>query len=162
MRQATDKDIDAIYEMYIDADINPYMHHEIMDKTAFLKIFEELKSRDSFWVLEKENEVIGICTCSHGTGRCSHRAEIGCVAIKSTLHGKGYAKIFIQEVIENLKEKGFKIITLWAEADNPKAIKFYEKMGFIIDAHLPKYFKRENSNNYINQVIMSKFLQPIN
>ena len=64
--------------------------------------------------------------------------------------------MFLEDILESLITKGFKRIDLWVEADNERAQKFYKKLGFQVDGIIPNYFKRANSEAYIDELVMSK------
>ncbi|MDI6690031.1 MAG: GNAT family N-acetyltransferase [Actinomycetota bacterium] len=57
--------------------------------------------------------------------------EIHELAVDKRYQGKGIGKALIQEVVEYLKSKGRKRITLWVGGRNERAIKVYEKLGFM-------------------------------
>ena len=57
--------------------------------------------------------------------------------------GKGIANELIKQGIADLTAKGFK---LGLEAQNPKNVPFYEKLGFKVIRH--DHWKRENIDNY--------------
>ncbi|MBQ8029713.1 MAG: GNAT family N-acetyltransferase [Clostridia bacterium] len=57
--------------------------------------------------------------------------------------GKGIATELIKQGIADLTAKGFK---LGLEAQNPKNVPFYEKLGFKVIRH--DHWKRENIDNY--------------
>ena len=156
MRPVTKKDFDDIYEIYMDKSNNPYLLYEVSDKENFKPVFDGLLKRDAFLAYEIDNEVAGMCACDYGVARTSHVAGLGTLAFKPKFHGKGYAQSFIEEILKNLISKGFKRIDLWVEADNLKAQKFYQKLGFQEEARIPKYYKRANSEEYVDEIIMSK------
>ena len=156
MRPVTETDFDSIYAIYMDEQVNPYLRHEIMDKKSFQSVFEELVSRDAFWAYEHDGAVIGMCACTYGYARTAHVAELGTLGFLSSAHGTGHAKMFLEDILESLITKGFKRIDLWVEADNERAQKFYKKLGFQVDGIIPNYFKRANSEAYIDELVMSK------
>ena len=76
------------------------------------------------FVLYKEEEIIGY---AHIQLWPENRAAIRIIAIDKTKHRQGYGSYFIQLIEKWLKSLGFK--TIHAES-SPKALKFYEKLGF--------------------------------
>ncbi len=52
------------------------------------------------------------------------------VCIKKTSHGKGYGKLFMQKIINYMKEKQIKKISLTVSLENYRGIGLYEKLGF--------------------------------
>lgn len=156
MRPITQNDFDDVYEIYMDKNNNPFLLYEIMDKKSFTEPFKKLLGKDMFVGFDKGNELIGMCSCTYGEARISHVAEIGTLAFKEEHKGNGYAKEFVTKIIEHLSKKGFKRIELLVDADNSKAQTFYTKLGFNIDGRLPKYFKRPEESEYIDNIMMSK------
>jgi len=57
--------------------------------------------------------------------------EIHELAVDEGYQGKRIGKALIQEAVAYLKSKGRKRITLWVGEGNERAIKVYEKLGFI-------------------------------
>ncbi|MEM6812545.1 MAG: N-acetyltransferase [Pseudomonadota bacterium] len=156
MRLVTSNDFNDVYEIYMDKNNNPYLLHEISDQETFKPIFDGLLKRDQFYAYEIDNEVACICACDYGIARTSHVASLGTLAFKSKYHGKEYAQKFIQSIVNNLQEQGFKRIDLWVEADNPKAQKFYKKLGFKEEARIKNYYKRANYDDYVDEIVMAK------
>ena len=159
MRIATEQDFDAVYSIYMEDAVNPYMRYEIMPKEEFGPAYEEFMRRDAFWVYEHDHKVIGMCSSNFGCARTAHVAELGTLAMAESYHGTGHSEKFMEEILTALREKGFKRIDLWAEADNLRALKFYEKMGFHQDARIPRYFKRANDNDYVDEIILSQWFE---
>ena len=85
--------------------------------------------------------------------------RIGSLAIKTSYQWKGLAKELMQTVIDDLVTDGIKRTQLIVESDNPRAIKFYEGLGFEIEGTLRKFYKRkdedEDEDEYIDDYMMS-------
>ena len=80
---------------------------------------------------------------------------IGSFALKPEFHGTGLAYTIIKELIDELVIDGVKRIELIVESDNPKGIRFYEKLGFEKEGTLRKFYKRSYEDNYVDDYIMS-------
>lgn len=157
MRPLEPKDFDAVYDIYMEPSVNPYMSREVMDKEGFQSIFEDIIGRDYSWSHENdEAEVIGMATATVGSHITAHVAEIRTLALHPKAQGQGRGKAMMDAILHELKNDGFKRIELWVEYDNKKALRFYEKAGFQVDGRLPKAFKRENSPEYIDHIVMSQ------
>ncbi len=52
--------------------------------------------------------------------------------IKETYRGKGFGTYFLGVVLEEVRQEGFKTISLTVDINNPVAIHLYEKHGFRI------------------------------
>lgn len=58
-----------------------------------------------------------------------------------TLHRReGYAKLLVTRAITTMKTMGANEIVLETEASNHAALAFYDKMGFVRDKKLQKYY----------------------
>ena len=156
MRLTTKNDFDAVYQIYMDESVNPYMHYEVMDKEAFKPVFAEIMAGDYSWVCEQGGAVIGMCSAIIGTGRVSHVAKLSSLGMSPTHQGKGLGKKFVTSIISALKNTNITRIELAVETDNPGAIKFYEAIGFQSEGRLRNYIKRKNSEEYVDDFLMSQ------
>jgi putative acetyltransferase len=159
MRQATLADFDFVYELYVHPTINPFMMHEIISKEAFLPIFtNDLLKRDYFWIFSQDGKDAGMCSVILGEARMKHVAAIRTLAIHPSMQGKKLGQTIMQKVMDFLKEKNIKRVTLGLEADNPRALKLYNKCAFVVDGILSKNFRRANDDEYIDHIMMSKWI----
>ena len=62
--------------------------------------------------------------------RTRHRAEIGPFFVAGSHQGSGAARILIQGVIEEARERGIEQLELFVDTENHRAIAFYERQGF--------------------------------
>ena len=67
----------------------------------------------------------------------------------------------MNEVIENLKAQGVLRVELMLEADNPRALAFYEKLGFEHEGTLKAAYKRSDQIQYIDELFLGMLLSPI-
>ena len=62
----------------------------------------------------------------------------------------------MNELITQIRQdKTIKRIELYAECDNEIALNFYKKLGFQIEGCLKKYFKREQNDDYIDELVLA-------
>ncbi|MEO0938297.1 MAG: GNAT family N-acetyltransferase [Pseudomonadota bacterium] len=118
--------------------------------TAFLTTVAEAEARDvasyaeaiaaghSFIAFDEETP-IGIAALIPLTNRAQtrHRAEIGAVYIAESHHGTGAARILMQTIEDHAKGLGIWQLELFAEAQNTRAITFYERLGYSKAGRLP-------------------------
>lgn len=64
--------------------------------------------------------------------------EIGGLYLMPEAFGKGIGSALIQWGIKELNSRGYEKVILWVLEDNSRAIKFYEKHGFIFDGTIKK------------------------
>ncbi len=76
-------------------------------------------------------------------------ADLQIIALKKEYQNKGYGKLFLSKLINELKEKGIEYVYLEVSEKNLPALKLYEKLGFEKLEIREKYYK-----NGENAVVM--------
>jgi len=157
IKQVTEKNFDELYNIYMHPEINPYLSFEIMNKSSFKPIFQELHhSGKHLKYVDKGNTILATAILKYHSRRLSHVVTLTTLAVPENQQGKGYAQLFILKIITELKIEGIKRIDLTVEADNPKAQKLYQKLGFQIEGTLKEYYKRSTQNHYVDEIMMAK------
>lgn len=67
-RQASLADLDAVYSIYMDKDVIPYLGFDPMPRADFTKVMEELVASKSFFVVENKGCVQGFYRISKQEG----------------------------------------------------------------------------------------------
>ncbi|HRH48784.1 MAG TPA: GNAT family protein [Panacibacter sp.] len=155
IRKATTSDFDFIYSLYMHPQVNPFLLYEMMDATEFKPIFEELLSRSVLYIYEDEDTTVGMFKLVPLTYRNTHIAYLGGLAIDPSSAGKGYGIKMLQQIIDYAKEQGFLRIELSVATINEKAIRLYEKVGFVKEGIYRKYTYLKSENRFLDEVIMS-------
>lgn len=150
MRKVGEEDFDQIYRIYMDDTVNPYMSFPKMDQQNFREIFENFRNELS--VYEKDGAIAAVVGVTILPYRSSHVCYIHKLAVNPEQQNSGIGSKLFAELISSLKEQGIKRVELKVEADNQKAISFYQKIGFQIEGTLRKYFNREG--NMIDEHVM--------
>ncbi|MBN9288037.1 MAG: GNAT family N-acetyltransferase [Gammaproteobacteria bacterium] len=158
LRIASATDVDELHAIYMDKEVNPFLNFEIMSKESFKPIFNELLQSGDLYIYENDTQIVATCVVMRLKRRAQHVVTLGTLATHPDFQGKGIGTQFIKELINKLKATGIKRIDLCAEADNPKAISFYQKLGFKLEGVLQKYFLRENEDKYIDEHLMAMIL----
>lgn len=84
-----------------------------------------------YYLAYLENEIVGITGIYYYNDR-PKEAWIGWFGILAKYQKHGYGEMLLEETIKLAKENGFETIRLYADKEeNNKAIKLYEKIGFI-------------------------------
>ncbi len=92
------------------------------------KVIETINSTTlKYFVLKINGEVVGFFECSI----IAPEAELFDIAISETYQGRGYSKILMDYFLSHCKECGCNTIFLEVNSINHKAIKLYEKYGFV-------------------------------
>ena len=136
-REATKNDLLQIVEMITDDELGKTReNYQIPLPVEYLNAFEKINSDENQELIVVENEdleIIGTLQLSfiqYLTYRGGIRAQIEAVRIRNDKRGLGIAKIMFEWVINRAKERKVHLLQLTTDKKRPKAIKFYEKLGF--------------------------------
>ncbi|MBL4707444.1 MAG: GNAT family N-acetyltransferase [Flavobacteriales bacterium] len=136
-RKATEKDIPTIVEMIADDDLGKKRENfQIPLPLEYLNAFKKINADENQELIVVENEaleIIGTLQLSfiqYLTYRGGIRAQIEAVRIKKDKRGLGIGKTMFQWAIIRAKEKNAHLLQLTTDKKRPKAIKFYEDLGF--------------------------------
>lgn len=155
IRNITTNDFDLIYSLYMHPQINPYLLYEMMDNNSFQPIFNELLDMDIIYVYEENDIAIGMFKLIRLQHRSSHIAYLGGLAVHPDFSGKGYGKKIMQEIIELGRQLGLLRIELSAAVVNDKAIRLYEKNGFVKEGVLKNYTWLKSEHRFLDEVMMA-------
>lgn len=158
IRSANANDFNALYAIFMNSAVNPYLSFEVISKAEFQPIFDEMIAEGELLVIVIDDSVVGSCRVISHARRTQHVVTLGTLAIAPDSQGKGYGKQLIAAIITRLKQQGIQRIQLMVESDNARAIKFYKKLGFKHEGTLEKYFKRANNNHYVDEYLMALLL----
>jgi len=136
-RKATEKDILTIVEMISDDELGKKRENfQNPLPNEYRKAFERINSDENqeLIVVENENsEIIGtlqLTFIQYLTYRGGIRAQIEAVRIRKDKRGIGLGKMMFEWAIKRAKEKKAHLLQLTTDKKRPKAIKFYEDLGF--------------------------------
>jgi ribosomal protein S18 acetylase RimI-like enzyme len=155
LRLGVVSDLDELFPIYMDKNVNRFLNFEVMHRQEFQVIFNELFQSGQLYVYEQDSEIVATCIVMRQKRRASHVVSLGTLATNPKFFRRGIGTHFVQALIEKLKVEGIKRIDLCAEADNPVALSFYRKMGFQQEGILRKYFKRVDENEYIDEHMLA-------
>lgn len=125
--------ISHIYEeswKYAYRDIIPGSYLESIPAGSWVTNLDQ-EGRHTLVILE-DDHLIG--TSSYGKSRFSEFdgfGEIISIYFLPDYMGKGYGKLLLDAVIQELNRLGYQDIFLWVLEENSRARRFYEKAGFV-------------------------------
>ena len=136
-RLATKGDLGTIVEMLADDPLGA--SRETINaplSEAYLNAFARISSdtNQELTVAEIDGEIVGtfqltfIQYLTHGGGM---RAQVEAVRVNSAHRGEGIGAQLLQYAIKRAKEKGCHLVQLTTDKQRPRAIQFYELLGFI-------------------------------
>lgn len=136
-RRATEKDISSIIEMIADDELGKEREN-FQDPlpNEYLIAFNVINTdkNQELIVLEDENsEIIGtlqLTFIQYLTYRGGIRAQIEAVRIKRNRRGLGIGKMMFEWAINRARERKAHVLQLTTDKKRPKAIQFYEDLGF--------------------------------
>lgn len=136
-RKATENDLSSIVEMMAD-DILGKERENLQNPLSieYLKAFKRIDSDENqeLIVVENENsEIIGtlqLTFIQYLNYRGGLRAQIESVIIRNDKRGLGIGKKMFEWAINRAKEKNAHLVQLTSDKRRPRAIKFYEDLGF--------------------------------
>ena len=136
-REATKTDLLQIVEMIADDELGKAReNYQLPLPVEYLNAFEKINSDENQELIVVENEdleIIGTLQLSfiqYLTYRGGIRAQIEAVRIRNDKRGLGIGKIMFEWAINRAKERKVHLLQLTTDKKRPKAIKFYEKLGF--------------------------------
>ena len=106
------------------------------------KLLEELSdSHSEFYFAEMDGTVIGYLKLNTGPSQTEIRSgnalEIERIYVRKEYHGKEVGQLLYNKTLEIARQKNVDYVWLGVWEDNPRAIRFYEKNGFIaFDKHI--------------------------
>jgi ribosomal protein S18 acetylase RimI-like enzyme len=160
-RLATLADLDAVYSIYMHDDVIPYLGFDPMPPADFVKVLSDLVASKSFYVVEHSGRVQGFYSTARHEGRERHVAYLGTFAVAPEARGTGLARSIIETAISRLHSEGVTRIELTLEADNPRALSFYRKVGFGLEGTMRSAYKRSSDAHYVDQLLMAMLLPPL-
>lgn len=114
--------------------------------------------RDAMILAEVDGRLVGNCSFSPVGKkiRVRHRCSIG-IALCEKVWGLGIGTYLLQELITKAKECGYEQMELNVISRNERAIKLYEKMGFVKYGSMPNAMKHKDGT-YDDEFMMVKQL----
>ena len=160
-RLATTADLDAVYAIYMHEDVIPYLGFDPMPRADFVGVLDTLVASKSFFVVESAGRVQGFYRTSRQEGRAGHVASFSTFALAAETRGTGLAAAIIGQAISVLHASGVSRVELTLEADNPRALRFYTKLGFQLEGTMRSAYKRSGEAHYVDELFMAKLLPPL-
>ena len=137
-RKASKNDISAIVKLMADDALGQHReNYKTPLPAAYLKAFENIMadSNQELMVVEDENHaIIGTFQLSfiQYLSYCGGiRAQIENVMVRADQRGLGIGKLMFEWAINRAKERKAHVLQLTSDKKRPRAIKFYEDLGFV-------------------------------
>jgi len=158
LRPAAPADLQAVFAIYMDPEVVPFLGYDAMSLDEFRPVFQELVDCGTFYVFECDGAIAGFCRTTRQPGRSSHVVTLGTLAVSPRWHRTGVARELIERITALLASQGILRLELMLEADNPRAFAFYTKLGFKQEGLLRAAYKRAGDPHYTDEIYMARLL----
>jgi putative acetyltransferase len=151
-------DRDVLHHVYMDAENNPFLSYEPMAVVDFHPIFEKLLRAACTYLLVDGIQVVGTFALRIQDHRSSHVATLGSFAMHPAFRGRGFGARAMDEIVTLARSNGVRRLELLVETDNARALRFYEKHGFVREGILRAAFRRASATEDMDEVAMARLL----
>ena len=136
-RKATISDVSAIVKMIANDDLGSKReNYQIPLPGEYLNAFRQIdadQNQEIIVVEDEDDEIVGTLQLSfipYLTYQGGIRAQIEAVRIREDKREQGIGKAMFEWAINRAKERKAHLLQLTTDKKRPKAIKFYEELGF--------------------------------
>jgi len=140
-------------------EVVPYLGIDPAPLAEFEPVFATLVATGAFFVVPRDGLVRGFYRVNRHPGRSRHAAALETLAIDPAMKGTGFALEMIDEALTCMLADGIHRVELMVEADNPRAVAFYRKLGFEQEGRLRKAYKRAGDADYVDELLMARWME---
>ncbi|MBK6833329.1 MAG: GNAT family N-acetyltransferase [Bacteroidetes bacterium] len=151
----------TFFETFSAGNTEENMTKYLRENLSIENLSTELKNENSeqyFAVLE--GDVIGYLKLNFGASQTELKdekaLEIERIYVLSQFHGKNVGQVLYEKAIDIAREKNAEYVWLGVWEENPRAIRFYEKNGFVeFDKHIFKLGEDEQTDIMMKLVLIN-------
>ncbi len=142
----------TFFETFADSNSDENMQHYLNEGFTLDKLTSELLNPNSeFYFASNENDIIGYLKINFGEAQTEHidktALEIERIYVLKEFHGKSFGQLLFEKAIQIAKQQRMEYIWLGVWEENPRAIQFYKKNGFVaFDKHIFKLGNDEQTD----------------
>ncbi len=151
VQPATSEDCRAIAEVHVASWQHAYRGILSEQYLASLAVVE----REAMWrrmverqpshllVARANGKVVGFVAfgASRDEGVPNDRAEIWAIYVEAASWSTGAGRQLWLEALQRIVAEGYKSVSLWVIAGNERAVRFYERAGFVVEPESRKSFE---------------------
>lgn len=131
-----------------EENLEKYLNTEFSNEKLTIELSDKYSA---FYFVELENKIIGYLKVNFGQAQTEIKddssLEIERIYVLKEFHGKKVGQILYEKAVGLAKDNKLKYVWLGVWEENPRAIKFYEKNGFIVfDQHIFKLGNDEQTD----------------
>ena len=158
-RLARPEDLAKVHAIHNHSQVSPFLSHEPMPLQDFRPMFDEMLASAAFYVWTVGGQVAGFYRITRYPGRAHHVALLRTLAVDPDAQGRGIARAMVEDALLHLRADGIRRVELYAEADNARALRFYERMGFVREGLLRGFYRRAGEAHDVDEVVMGLLLR---
>lgn len=131
-------------ETFSENNTSENMQKYLEEGFSTTKLTEELNDKNAaFYFAELDGKIIGYLKINTGQSQTELKdekaLEIERIYVLKEFHGKKVGQLLFEKAIQIAKDKNMDYVWLGVWEENPRAIRFYEKNGFVaFDKHIFK------------------------
>lgn len=128
--------VTTFYEAYFEQDDSDDLANYVIESFNPKKIKAELNDKNStFFIAELNGKGVGYAKLRENSKvdclKSENAIELQRIYILERVRGKGVGGELLNWCVEAARTKGYEMIWLSVWVENPSAVKFYEKLGFV-------------------------------
>lgn len=150
---------ETFFETFAEANTEADMQKYLRENFSDAKVSAELSQPDSGFFIAWEGKVpIGYLKINTGQSQTEPQGEtaleIERIYVKNAYHGKKVGQLLYEQALDIARQQNKTHLWLGVWEENPKAIRFYEKNGFVaFDKHIFQF-----GNDAQTDILMKKAL----
>lgn len=143
---------ETFYETFSEVNTEENMKQYLEQGFSLEKLTSELNNKNSeFYFATLNNKVIGYLKINFGQSQTELKddkaLEIERIYVLKEFHGKSVGQVLYDKAIQIAKQKNRSYVWLGVWEENPRAINFYKKNGFVeFDKHIFKLGNDEQTD----------------
>ena len=142
----------TFFETFASSNSDENMQHYLNEGFTLEKLTSELLNPNSeFYFAAFENDIIGYLKINFGDAQTElieeKTLEIERIYVLKEFHGKSVGQILYDKALQIAKKNDIDYVWLGVWEENPRAIQFYKKNGFVaFDKHIFKLGNEEQTD----------------
>lgn len=146
-RPARARDLLAVQTIYTHAEVLRFLDFDPQPLWQFVPVFHELLRGGDFFVYERGGTLVG---CYRARRDGADAAALECVAVRPAHQGRGIGQAMLGQALQRLRSEGVRRVTLSVESDNPRALRLYQRLGFVIEATEENFYTRPGAQQPVH------------
>ena len=157
-RRATGEDFSAVYQQYMHPSINPYLAFDLATEEAFYTIYQKLLGDGELVIVLHEERIVGSYHLFNKQYRQADTVYLATLVITASEAGRGFGAITLRHIIDSMTSLGKNRIELEVSVNNAKAIRLYQKAGFVIEGTIRQSYRIAPFAAYHDDYLMALLL----